>query len=109
MSKTLPKPVAAYIAASNAHDVEGSAIPFTDDAVVRDESRDHRGLAAIRVWKAEVTKKFRPHVDVIDAAEADGKTIVRGKVSGNFPGSPVELRYAFTLAGDKIARLEIVP
>ena len=109
MSNTLPKPVAAYIAASNAHDVEGSAIPFADDAVVHDESRDHRGRAAIRAWKAEVTKKYRPHVDVIDAEEANGKTIVRGKVSGDFPGSPVVLRYAFTLAGDRIARLEIVP
>ncbi|PYM74471.1 MAG: hypothetical protein DME10_06420 [Candidatus Rokuibacteriota bacterium] len=36
-----------------------------------------------------------------------GKTIVTGRVSGNFPNSPVELRYAFTLAGGKIARLEI--
>jgi hypothetical protein len=30
-----------------------------------------------------------------------------GRVSGNFPGSPVELRYVFTLDGEKIARLEI--
>jgi hypothetical protein len=33
---------------------------------------------------------------------------VRARVSGHFPGSPVELRYAFTLHGGKIARLEIV-
>ena len=28
-------------------------------------------------------------------------------VSGTFPGSPVDLRYVFTLAGDKVSRLEI--
>lgn len=35
--------------------------------------------------------------------------IVTAHLTGNFPGSPVDLRYAFTLSGDKIARLEIVP
>jgi hypothetical protein len=34
--------------------------------------------------------------------------MVTGLVCGNFPNSPVELRYAFTLAGEKIARLEII-
>jgi hypothetical protein len=57
----------------------------------------------------EVSKKYRPTVEVIDIAETDDKTIVTGRVSGGFPGSPVELRYTFTLAGDKIARLEIRP
>jgi hypothetical protein len=57
----------------------------------------------------EVSAKCRPTVDVIDIAETDDKTIVTGRVSGDFPGSPVELRYTFTLAGDKIARLEIRP
>jgi len=27
----------------------------------------------------------------------------------DFPGSPVDLQYRFTLEGDKIARLEIAP
>ena len=54
-----------------------------------------------------MSKKYRPTVEVIDVAETDDRTIVTGRVSGNFPGSPINLRYAFTLAGDKIARLEI--
>ncbi len=109
MSKALPKPIAAYIAGSNAHDAADAALAFADNAVVRDESHDHRGIAAIRAWKAEVVKKYRPTVEVLDVGESDGKTIVKGRVSGDFPGSPVELRYAFTLEGEKIARLEIVP
>jgi hypothetical protein len=103
----LPKSIAAYFAGSNAHDADACAACFMDDAVVRDEGRERRGTAAIRAWKVEVTEKYRPTVDVIAVAQADGKTIATGRVSGNFPGSPVELRYVFTLTNEKISRLEI--
>ena len=109
MSMELPKPVAAYFAGSNAHDAGACVACFTDDAVVRDEGLEWRGAAAVRAWKEEVTRKYRPAAEVIAVAEADGKTIVTGRVSGDFPGSPVDLRYAFTLAGEKISRLEIRP
>jgi hypothetical protein len=52
--------------------------------------------------------KYGHVVEVVGSAEADGKTIVTGRVSGRFPNSPVELRYAFTLVGGKIIHLEIV-
>jgi uncharacterized protein (TIGR02246 family) len=109
MSIELPAPIAAYIAGSNAHDANACAACFTDDAVVRDEGREWQGIAAIREWKEEVSSKYWLTVDVLDVAAADDKTIVTGRVSGNFPGSPVELRFTFTLAGEKIARLEIRP
>jgi len=34
--------------------------------------------------------------------------LVTARVSGTFPGSPIELRYAFTLRGGQIVRQEIV-
>jgi hypothetical protein len=108
MSLALSKPIAAYIAGANAHDPDACAACFSDDAVVRDENREWRGPAAIRAWKAEVSKKYRPTLEVVRLAKADGKTIVTGRVTGTFPGSPIELRYAFTLDGEKIARLEIL-
>jgi hypothetical protein len=40
--------------------------------------------------------------------DANDKTVVSALVSGNFPGSPVLLNFAFTLSGPKITRLEIV-
>jgi ketosteroid isomerase-like protein len=104
----LPAPIAAYIAGSNAHDPDACAACFADDAVVRDEGRERQGTAAIRDWKEEVSKKYRPTVDVVDVTESGDQAIVTGRVAGDFPGSPVQLRYAFTLAGDKIVRLEIV-
>jgi hypothetical protein len=77
--------------------------------VVLDEGHERRGTAEILTWKTGTTEKYRPTSEALEAAESGGKTIVKCKVSGTFPGSPVELKYAFTLAGEKIARLEIVP
>jgi hypothetical protein len=34
--------------------------------------------------------------------------VVTCHLAGNFPGSPIDLRYMFVLAGDKIASLDIV-
>jgi len=48
-------------------------------------------------------------VEVVTSAQTDGETVVTCRLSGNFPGSPVELRHAFVVAGAKITRLEIVP
>jgi hypothetical protein len=34
---------------------------------------------------------------------------VRARLTGEFPGSPLELDHIFKLSGDKIASLEIFP
>ena len=100
-------PVANYIAAANAQDIEAVMANFSEGAVVRDEGQDRQGIAAIRRWAVEVSKKYRASVETLNATQAEGKTILMGRVSGDFPGSPVELRYVFTLNGGKIERLEI--
>ncbi len=35
------------------------------------------------------------------------KTVVTNRLTGNFPGSPVNLEFVFRLEGNKIASLEI--
>jgi len=107
MTTKLTGPAAAYVAAANAHDIEAVAASFSEDAVVRDEGKDRQGIAAIRQWAVEVSEKYRPTVEALDVESSKGKTILKGRVSGTFPGSPVELRYVFTLNGAKIGRLEI--
>ena len=103
----LAEPVANYIAAANAQDIAAVTACFGKTAVVHDEKRERRGIAAIREWAVEVSEKYQPTVEVLGVLERDGRTIVTGRVSGNFPGSPVELRYAFTVTGGTIDRLEI--
>lgn len=106
MPITLPGPVAAYFAADQS-DGDAVAHCFTEDAVVIDERQTHSGREAIRRWKAEASAKFSYATDPFAASEEDDRTVVTAHVAGDFPGSPVDLRYAFALEGGKIARLEI--
>jgi len=104
---TLTGPIANYIAAANTQDIEAVTASFSEGAVVRDEGQNRQGIAAIRRWAIEVSKKYHPTVEALDVAQTDGKTILSGRVSGDFPGSPIDVRYVFTLNGGKIERLEI--
>src|SRR5206468_3562420 len=75
--------------------------------VSSDEGRTFEGLDAIKLWHAEARKKYQHTVEPLDIAQRDSKTVVTGRVSGNFPSSPVSLEHVFELAGNKIASLEI--
>ncbi len=75
--------------------------------MVEDEGGTHSGHEAIRCWVRETTEKYQPQVEVLWVEEEDGVVGVTGQVSGNFPGSPVELDYQFTLAGGLISHLSI--
>ena len=107
MSVALPKPIELYFAAENAADVGDLDACFRTDANVLDEGRTHAGLAAIKRWKAETKKKYGHTVQPLRAQDRDGKIVVGGRVSGNFPGSPVTLEFSFTLSDGKISSLEI--
>src|SRR5258705_13161302 len=107
MSTKLPELLAGYFAAANVHDVGAMLAPFADDAVVKDESREHRGREAIRKWMEETIRKYDFTLEPADVSESGRKTVVTTVVAGKFPGSPVRLRYAFSLSRDKIRRLEI--
>ena len=107
MSVELPEPIAAYIAAENGHDTEALGRCFANDAVVKDEGRTFEGLVAIKDWKAETKKKYQHTVEPLASVEKDGSTVVTVRVAGNFPGSPVDLRFVFRVEAGKIASLEI--
>jgi hypothetical protein len=107
MSVDLPTPIAIYIDAENRGDTEALAQCFAEDAVVRDEGQTIEGLAAIKQWKAETTRKYQHTIEPLASAQKDGKTIVTNRLRGNFPGSPIELEFVFELDDDKIASLKI--
>ena len=107
-SLNLPKPVAAYFAADKG-DSESFSRCFTENAVVKDEGHTYQGQAAIKQWKAEATKKYQYTSEPFACEEKDGKIVVTSRLTGNFPGSPVDLRFFFELEGDRIAALEIIP
>jgi ketosteroid isomerase-like protein len=108
MLPTLPKPVAAYIEAEKAKDANKLALCFTEDGLVHDEGQNHKGRDAIRQWKQEADSKYQYLLEPLSAS-VNGDTVqLRARLTGNFPGSPVELDHIFTLAGNHIASLEIL-
>ena len=107
-SLNLPKPIAAYFIADEV-DPEAVSQCFTASAVVKDEGLTHKGRAAIKEWKMDVSAKYQYTCEPLACEEKDGRTIVTCHLVGNFPGSPVDLRFFFKLEGDKIASLEVIP
>lgn len=107
MLTTRHAPLDAYFAAKNRKDIEAMLAPFTEDAVVKDEGGTHSGRAAIRSWMEETTRKYGVAVEVSGVEGANDRVRVAALVTGNFPGSPATLHYAFQLSGDRISRLEI--
>jgi len=104
---TLPNPIAAYFAAEKRGDAAALARCFVEAGVVRDEGGEFGGTAAIRQWNMEARRKYHHTVEPVDAFERDGEIVVIGKVSGDFPNSPVSLEHVLVLEGDMILSLEI--
>ncbi len=108
MTLKLPKATAAYFTADKG-DSEAVSQCFTENAVVKDEGHSYQGRAAIKQWKADVSTKYQYTCEPIACEQGAGKVVVTSRLTGNFPGSPVDLRFFFELEGEKIATLEIVP
>lgn len=102
----LPAAVAAYFDADLGN---GDAVArcFTADGQVTDEGRTYTGRSAIAAWKDAASAQFSYVTKPVSLEETNGGCVVTGRVTGDFPGSPTDLRYAFTLAQGGIASLEI--
>jgi ketosteroid isomerase-like protein len=107
MTLELPDPIAAYLAADKAKDLDLIARCFADDALVHDENHDYCGIDAIKAWKREADAKYRYVVEPLNASVSEDTVKLRARLTGDFPGSPIEVDYTFKLAGDKITDLEI--
>ena len=106
MNTHVPPVIAAFFQAHNTGETSDFDQLFTPDALVTDEAHEYRG-AAIKAWIDGAIAKYKPVAVVANLAEVGGQLIATTKVSGNFPGSPAQIRYRFTLRDDKIAALAI--
>ena len=107
MTLDAPEPIAAYLAAEEAKDADTLSRCFTEDGTVHDEGRDYRGRDSIRQWKQEVDTKYRYVMQTVNTQTHGDKVTVHARLTGEFPGSLVELDHIFKLSNDKIASLEI--
>jgi hypothetical protein len=104
----LPEPITAYFAADRL-DGEAVARCFARDAVVKDEGRIHSGRSSIKQWKAATSAKFTYACEPFALEQQDGMMVVTCRLTGNFPGSPTDLRFFFRLERGSITSLEITP
>ena len=107
MSPHLPKPIELYFEAENANRPDDLAACVAIDATVFDERRTYQGLAAIKAWKAETKAKYNHTVEPLELEERGGRLVVKSRLAGTFPGSPIVIEFAFELEGDKIKSLTI--
>jgi len=107
-SLNLPTPIANYFAADEVG-AEPLAQCFTEDAVVNDEGHTYNGRAAIKEWKTRASEKYQYTSELLALEQEDQKAVVTSRLTGNFPGSPVDLRFFFELDGEKIKSLEVIP
>ena len=102
---TLPEPIAAYFAAE--HNPEALTRCFTAQAVMKDDGHTYTGINAIQAFMAAASAKYRANSVPFALEGEDGVQVVRAKVAGNCPDSPIDLSYRFRLERGLIASLEI--
>jgi hypothetical protein len=107
MTDDLPTPIAAYAAANARLDASGMLASFAPDAVVRDDGGRHAGREEIRAWIDSATIAARAVFTPVTWREEDGRIIVEGPTTGDFPGSPIRFTFRFTLRDGAIAALEV--
>ena len=95
MNVDLAPVIADFFSAEERRDTEALAQCFANDAVVRDEGKSIQGHAAIREWQLETKKKYQHTTKPLASVQRDGKTVVSARLTGNFPGSPADLQFAF--------------
>lgn len=108
MAIKLQGPIAEFFAADKIANARAVSACFTPDATVIDEGNTYTGQDAIRQWMANASTQYTYTVEPFTQSQEGGRTVVSCHLVGNFPGSPVDLRYFFVVQGDKISSLEII-
>ena len=111
-SIALPPPVARFIAAMNAFDLDALMATFADDAFVNDNHREFWGKDAIRKFAARELTGDHVTMDVTGTRLHHGMIALDAKVDGDYDKTnlpnPLILSFYFMLAGDRIATLIVI-
>jgi hypothetical protein len=109
----LPTTIRDYLAAHAAGETENALRTFAPTAEVTDEGHTYRGTDEVRRFLAKAGNQYTYTTELTGAEriDADPRTWVAvNRLTGDFPGGVVELRYRFALtADDLIAELTIAP
>jgi hypothetical protein len=104
---SLPDILSRYFDAANRFHSADASDCFTRNASVHDENHDYIGREAIRAWVDETSQKYHPKFEVKHIDIKGDQVSLTVIVSGDFPGSPIELDYDITLDDGRISKLVI--
>jgi ketosteroid isomerase-like protein len=109
----LPAPIIAFIMAMNMFDGDAMYATFAEHALVNDAQREHVGRDAIRRWFEKELISDRVTMYTTNIRAHEGGFAVIAQVTGDYDKTglpdPLELRFYFTLSGDLISQLIIIP
>ena len=110
MSDPIPETVTEFFALDAQHDPEAVLALFAEDAVVVDEGQTMEGREAIRDWRKGAVSRYTYTTEIIGGEQlGPHHYLVRGRLTGDFPGGVVDLGWDFTLDDGRITRLVIAP
>lgn len=101
----LPNIISELVKAQNEFNSVTYAKCFAENAVVFDEGKTHNGKAEIKNWIDKANKEYKASMKPLDYNE--NENILSAEASGNFPGSPIVLKYHFQLSDGLIQSLKI--
>lgn len=101
----LPKVIEELVKTQNEFDSSAYANCFAEDAQVFDEGKTHIGKAEIEKWIDKSNRDYKATMEPV--AYDEKEDILSAKIAGTFPGSPLVLKFHFTMADGKIQRLKV--
>ena len=102
----LPKVIADLVIAQNNFDSAAYIKCFSENAVAFDEGKTHNGRKEIETWIADSNERYKATIRPVGYEENETESILIAETSGNFPGSPIVLKYHLVIAGGLIQSLK---
>ena len=103
----LPKVVAELVKTQNNFDSVAYANCFSETAVVFDEGKTHNGRKEIERWIADSNERYNATIKPVGFEEKENESLLKAETSGNFPGSPIVLRYHLEIVDELIQSLKV--
>lgn len=101
----LPSVIADLAQAQQNFDSVAYSNCFSETALVFDEGKTHKGKVEIQQWIKKANEEYQILMEPLEYSVTE--KILKAKVSGNFPGSPIVLSYHFELKDGLIQSLRI--
>ena len=110
LGEEAPEVVRRYFEHDADRDIAAIVALFAEDAIVVDEGQTRHGTVEIEAWQTGPASAYTYTTEVLESEpRTANRYVVTGRLTGNFPGGTADLRWDFTVVGDRISRLVVAP